>query len=364
MTADERVESIAPHSSFAPYVLRQWKWLLAISLLTALTSAAAALQPWPMKLLVDYALGDASLPVAVRGTLEEIRIPISPLGLMLVAAATSVGLFVLNSALTVSLSTCWSIAGLRMVYDLAGELFRQLQRLSLLFHGRRGVGDSLSRLTEDTWCIYSLADGLLMAPIQHSLTLAIMIWIGFSLDPLLATLAIAVAPLLAASSWYFGPRLKRRSHLDREAKSRLLSFVHQTLGALPVVQAFATEDRNTSQFRNLADHAVILEQRGNLLGSSYSLINGLVTTTSLAMVLYVGALRVLSGAAGCGLIEDSLGLVGRSHRRPLSDYKADHDSSALHRSRYGEPNGVLAGVGSVSPSAATFVVASLPRPHR
>ena len=302
MAADERVESFVPHRSFAPYVLRQWKWLLAISLLTALTSSAAALQPWPMKLLVDYALGDASLPAALRGALEEIGFPISPMGLTLAAATTSLGLFVLNSALTVGLSTCWSIAGLRMVYDLAGDLFAHLQRLSLLFHSRRGVGDSLSRLTEDTWCIYSLADGLLMAPIQHTLTLAMMIWIGFLLDPLLATLAIAVAPLLAASSWYFGPRLKRRSHLGREAKSRLLSFVHQTLGALPVVQAFATEERNTSQFRNQADNAVVLEQRGNLLGSSYGFINGMVTTTGLAMVLYVGALRVLSGAIPLGTL--------------------------------------------------------------
>ena len=44
--------------SFLPYVLRQWKWLIAIGVLTLATSGTAALQPWPIKVLVDYALRD------------------------------------------------------------------------------------------------------------------------------------------------------------------------------------------------------------------------------------------------------------------------------------------------------------------
>ena len=188
--------------------------------------------------------------------------------LILLAAAMSVGLFAINSALSVGLSITWNVAGQRMVYDLAGDVFARLQRLSMCFHSRRSVGDSLSRMMEDSWCIYSLTDGLLMAPAQHVFTLVVMITIGFFLDPTLALLAIGVAPLLAASSWYFGPRLKRRSHLMREARTRLISMVHQTLGALPVVQSFGTEARNSAEFRRLAGNAVVLEQRGNLIGSS------------------------------------------------------------------------------------------------
>jgi ATP-binding cassette subfamily B protein/subfamily B ATP-binding cassette protein MsbA len=281
-------------------VLRQWKWLVAISILTLVTSTAGALQPWPIKVLVDYGLRGTELPAAIRVPLTRLGLPDTSATLILIAAAMSVGLFVLNSALAVGLSIAWSMAGQRMVYDLAGDVFARLQRLSMRFHSRRSVGDSLSRLMEDSWCIYSLADGLLMAPIQHIITLGIMICIGYLLDPLLATLAIAVAPLLATSSWYFGPRLKRRSHLLREARSRLVTIVHQTLGALPVVQAFGTEDRNCVEFRRMADQSVVLEQRGNLIGSAYGLINGLITTAGLALVLYVGGLRVVSGAIPLG----------------------------------------------------------------
>jgi ATP-binding cassette subfamily B protein/subfamily B ATP-binding cassette protein MsbA len=275
---------------------------MAIAALTAITSAVAALQPWPIKVLVDYGINDLSPPSIVRVPLEAVGLSTSAATMIVVAAALSIALFLFNSALTVGLSISWSMAGQRMVYDIAGDVFARLQRLSLLFHTRRSVGDSLSRLMEDTWCIYSLADGLLMAPIQHMLTLGMMIWIGYFLDPVLATLAIVVAPLLAASSWYFGPRLKRRSHLLRAARSRLLSLVHQTLGALPVVQAFRTADRNDAQFSKLAHETVVLEQRGNLMGSMYGLINGLVTSGGLALVLYVGGMRVVSGTIPLGTL--------------------------------------------------------------
>jgi len=282
--------------------MRQWRWLAAILLLTIVSSAAAALQPWPMKLLVDYALGDAGAPASIAAALNSLGLAASPQAMVILAAVASLVLFALTSALGIGLSISWSMAGQRMAYGLAGDLFARLQRLSLLFHSRRSVGDSLSRIMEDTWCVSQLADSLLMAPIQQSLTLVAMICIGFALDPVLATLAVAVAPLLALSSRFFGKRLKQRSKLGREAKSRLMSFVHQTLSAIPVVQTFGTQTRNRAKFEELAEEAVLRAQRGNLLGSSYGLVNGLITTIGMAIVLYVGGVRVLSGAIPLGTL--------------------------------------------------------------
>jgi ATP-binding cassette subfamily B protein/subfamily B ATP-binding cassette protein MsbA len=187
-----------------------------------------------------------------------------------------------------------------MVYDLASDVFARLQRLSLLFHGRRSVGDSLSRLSGDTSCVYTVANGLLMAPIQRLVTLATMGAVGFALDPLLATLTVAITPLLAASSRIFGKRLKRRATLGRESSARITSFVQQTLSAIPVVQAFGTEQRNKERFESLADDAVDLAQQGRLVNSAYGLVNGLILSTGTAVVLLVGGLRVLSGAIPLG----------------------------------------------------------------
>jgi ATP-binding cassette subfamily B protein/subfamily B ATP-binding cassette protein MsbA len=284
------------------YVWRQWPWLVAIFALTSLSSVAGALQPWPMKLLVDYALEGSEVPARVRDLIESSGLRVTPMVLVSVAAVASIGLFGINSLLSVALGLSWSQGGLRMVYALAGDLFRHLQRLSLLFHSRRHVGDSLSRLSEDTWCVYSLTDNLVLAPIQHVGSLVLLAVVGFSLDPVLGGLALGVAPFLALSSRFFGHRLKHRSKQGREAKARLVSFVHQTLGAIPIVQVFGTERRNVDRFQVLANRSVQESQRANLTSSSFGLVNGLITAAGLAIVLYAGGLRVLSGAIPLGTL--------------------------------------------------------------
>jgi ATP-binding cassette, subfamily B, bacterial len=284
-----------------PYLLKQWTALIVILLLTLISAAASALQPWPMKLLVDYALGDAPLPPSVGRWAGEWGNAESWI-LVIAAAVASLAVFAINSLLGVGLSLAWNIGGQRVVYSLAGDLYMHLQRLSLLFHSRRSLGDSLSRLNDDTWCLYTVLDGLLIAPIQHFVTLVALLGVAFWLDAQLALIALTIAPLLAASSLAFGKPLKQRARQGREAKSRLISFVHQTLGGIPIVQAFGTENRNARHFRLLADKVVALSQRGNLIGSTYGFVNGLVTTVGMAILLYAGGVRVLTGAISLGTL--------------------------------------------------------------
>lgn len=212
----------------------------------------------------------------------------------------SFGLYVLNSALDVGLTWNWSAAGQGMVYDLSRDIFQRFQRLSLLFHQDRTVGDALNRLNGDTYCVYTLTNVLLVAPAQYLFTLASVGVLAWQLDPFLTMLCFALAPLMGGSALFFGVRLKRCNRLNREAKSRLMSFVHQTLTAIPMVQAFGTEARNGSQFQTFADKAVTLTQRGTLINSAYGLVNGSVITLSTALVLYFGGRQVLLGTMTVG----------------------------------------------------------------
>src|SRR5215216_4796756 len=244
------------------YALRQWPTLVLIVGITAATSAVTVLQPWPMKILVDHALGHTPVPALVGSLLENLSLSPTPGVLIVVAAVGTLGLFVLNSALDVGLGLAWAAASQRMVYDLAADLFHRFQRLSLLFHSRRTVGDSLSRLTGDTWCVYTVTGSLLISPIQHLLTLVTVGAVAWSLDPPLTVVSLMAAPVLGGSALFFGRRMKRRSKQSREAQSRLISFLHQTLTAIPVVQAFATEGRNVERFRSLTEDVIVHSQRG------------------------------------------------------------------------------------------------------
>ena len=283
-----------------PYIRRQWSALVVILLLTMIGAAVSVLTPWPLKILVDYALGDSGLPVSAGELLAYFSLHPTPLLLIFLASIASLGLFALNSAIDIGISWYWSATGQRMVYDLAADIFNRLQRLSLLFHSKRTVGDSLGRMTADNWCVFNIAQGLLITPASNLFTLLLIGIVAWQMDPQLTLLSLVLSPVLAASAFYFGDRLRQRAKKNREAQSSVMTFVHQTLTALPVVQAFGSEQRNRRYYQKLSSHAVSRSQSNVLVRNSFSLLNGLTITTGAAVVLYVGGLRVISGALTLG----------------------------------------------------------------
>jgi ATP-binding cassette subfamily B protein/subfamily B ATP-binding cassette protein MsbA len=277
------------------YIARQWRYLGAILGLTLAASALAALEPWPIKLLIDHAVAGQPLPPRLAALLGGGNAA----ALIAVAAVASLALFAVGAVLNIAINWLWAVAGQRMVFDLSTELFHKLQRLSLGYHARNPVGDSLSRLGGDTWSLYSLSSRLFL-PFEQLLTLIAIGAVAFHLNARLALFAVAAAPVLAVASLYFGPRLKARARGGREAHARLASFVHNTLSCLPVVQAFTGEGRNRRRFRALSAEVVGSSQRAAVTSSAYGLVGGLVTTVGTAFILYVGGREVIAGALSIG----------------------------------------------------------------
>src|SRR5258708_624310 len=121
------------------YALRERAWLAAIVALTLAASGLAALQPWPMKLLIDHVLGTSPLPEVLKNCLHLFSLATSGPILLAVVVLGGLLLFALNAAVDAGLTWAWTVAGRRMVYALAGDLFARLQRRSLLFHNRGSV---------------------------------------------------------------------------------------------------------------------------------------------------------------------------------------------------------------------------------
>ncbi|MDB5322516.1 MAG: ABC-type multidrug transport system, ATPase and permease component [Phycisphaerales bacterium] len=274
--------------------------LLGIAVLSCAAAGVSVLSPWPLKLLVDCALGGEAAPEWVSRISAALGLGSTTAALVAFAAVGSLIVYLLGSVADAGLAFGWTAAGQRMVYDLAGDLFARLQRLSLLFHGKTPVGDSLSRLSGDAWCVYTVCEGVLVAPVQHIVTLALVGSVAWRLDPKLAGVAFAVAPLLGASAYFFGRRLRRATKVNREAQARLASFVHTTLGAIPLVQAFGAERRNVQTYQRLAGDAVRSTRRGLVLKQVYAVVNTAAATVGTAVVLYLGGRRVLEGAMTLG----------------------------------------------------------------
>jgi len=283
-----------------PYIRRQRGWLLVIVAVGLLAAAVTAAEPWPLKLLADVALGDAAAPSWLATALDTVGLGAEPMTLIIAAAAATVAVFTTLALLEAALSWMWTRVGQAMMYDLAADMVAHLLRQNVAHHRRHEVGDRLSRITGDIWCVFGFVQGVLIAPLQHAATAVFIAVLAWRLDPLLTLVLLGVAPLLALAARYFGPRLKQRAREGQEARARLTSFIQQTLIAIPVVQAFHTAAGNRKQFDRLADDATTATQAGVFYRGAYRSLTGTLTTVGFAAVLIVGGARVIDGRLSLG----------------------------------------------------------------
>jgi ATP-binding cassette subfamily B protein/subfamily B ATP-binding cassette protein MsbA len=287
-----------------PYY-RQW-WL--IILMTLLGSAMTLLAPWPMKLLVDNVLQGHLL----SGAAGDLLTPVAGSRTALLAFVVLAGLFVfvVNSVSDVLLTRAWVRVGQGMVWDLAADLYARLQRRSLAFHSRNHVGDSIARITGDSWCVHTLVDTLLFAPVTALVLFAAMLIVMLRIDVGLTLLAVAVAPFMAGGGWLLSGPIGALAKARRELDGRLQSHVQQTMAGIAVVQTFAQEYREHGRFKALTENAFDLHRRGSFLNAANDLVSGLITTLGTAAVLLVGGERVLTGRLTVGLLLVFLGYLG------------------------------------------------------
>jgi ATP-binding cassette subfamily B protein/subfamily B ATP-binding cassette protein MsbA len=292
------------------YARPQRKFFALISALTLAASALAALQPWPMKLLVDHVLQFNPVSPLLQSILGTFGLRASASVFLVLGAVGGLVLFLLNAALEAVLTWAWTLAGRRMVYDLSEDLFARLQRRSLLYHSRNAVGESMSRITRDSWSVYQVFDTLCFGPAHASLTMLVMIFLMSRLDGTLTFLAVLMAPLMVGASLLVGKPLRAAGNLRREIEGRLQSHIQQTLTGIPVVQAFAQEEREQQRFEKYAVAAIQAQQRSALIGSINSLSSGLVTTLGTGVILWVGARHVLEHSLTIGGIIVFLAYLG------------------------------------------------------
>src|SRR5207248_1036694 len=127
-------------------------------------------------------------------------------------------------------------------YDLGADLFLHLQRLSLLFHSRRPVGDMIGRVTGDPYCVQKLVTGALLPLLESVVTLITMFLIMWRLEPTMTLFSLGAIPCLLLAIQVFRRPIKSRSRQKRDLEGRMMSLVQQALNAIPAIQAFTREE--------------------------------------------------------------------------------------------------------------------------
>ena len=284
------------------YVRPHWPGLGVVLVTMALSIGLNVLAPWPTKLLVDQVLGHQPIPPQLNHVLGALPGPHGREGLLLWVCVSTVLLF-LASTLIGMLSTFASVGvGQRMTYDLGADLFLHIQRLSLLFHNRREVGDIIARITGDPYCVQAIVTGVLLPQIRAVVTLITMFAIMWNLNPTMTLLSLGVVPFLMLTVRIFGRPMKGRTRERRDLEGRMMSVVQQALSAIPAVQAFTCEELEHARFCRYADATVAAYLRTTFVQTWFKLFVGLATAVGTATIMYLGARYALEGKVTVGTI--------------------------------------------------------------
>lgn len=284
------------------YALPHWRALLAIVATMMLAVAFDVLRPWPTKLLVDNVLGTVPVSHALDRVQAVLPAGAGRRGLLLWVALSTVALFLLGTLLGMVNAVVSVSFGQRMTYELGADLFLHLQRLSLTFHSRRPVGDTISRVTGDPACVQTLVTGAILPLLQSVATLVTMFIIMWRLEPRLTLTSLVVAPFLALSIRVFSTPMKSRTRYRRDLEGRMINVVQQALSAIPAVQAFTREDIEHRRFRDYADQAVAAYERSTAAQLWFKLFVGLVTALGTALIMWLGGSLVLDGRMTVGSV--------------------------------------------------------------
>ncbi len=284
------------------YAVRRWRGLIA-ALATMIAGIGLDLvAPWPMKVIVDNVLiGHEMSPFVAR-----IAAPLpgagTPRGLLTWSVAATIAIFLFKWGLGVTRAYVAIGFARRMVYDLASDLFIHLQRLSLRFHSRKSIGDTIRRVTVDSGCVSTIVNDAALPLLTAVLSLMAMFAIMWRLDPTLTLLALSVVPLmLVGLVRYFKPMLEV-SYRQQEAEGAIYSVVDETLNAMPVVQAYGAEPRADARFRRTAEDVIQVSLDAAAVQLKFKIAIASATAIGTAAIIWVGASHVLEGSLSVGSV--------------------------------------------------------------
>src|SRR5687767_12263297 len=175
------------------YLRPHWPLAILSVVILVVDALVDLLTPWPLKIVVDNALGNELLPPILAEPLGALA---NDRGAILVFAVVG-GLIItiVNNGLTVLNSYIQTRIEQRMVLDCRSDLYEHTQRLSLTFHDQNRTGDYMYRINFQAAAV---GDIVMTIPplVQSAITLIGMCWIAFQIDPQLTLLAMAVVPFL------------------------------------------------------------------------------------------------------------------------------------------------------------------------
>ena len=275
-------------------------WLVIILAAMLVETIAGLAGPWPLKIVIDYAVGaDHAAPAwAVRLLGSALAADgralaaMAAVGMVLIAALGGVASYV-DNYYTESVGQ-WVANDLRMrVYD-------HLERLSFNYYDTHQTGLLLSTMTDDVSTVQDFVSSDTLSILVDLMTIVGMLGLMFWLNWDFTLLVVAITPFLLLFVARFRRAVKKATREVRRRESDIVAVLQTGLESVRTVQAFGAQDVEAARLGEASRATVNAALKARRVKSLLSPVVAVIVALCTAMVLWRGTDSILAGAMTVG----------------------------------------------------------------
>ena len=292
-------------------------WFVTILLAMLVEAATSLAGPWPLKIVIDYAVGHQPVPHWFAGLLGA-GLATDGAAVAAAAAIALVLLAVLGGIASYVDSYYTESVGQWVANDLRMRLFNHAERLSFNYFDTHQTGLLLSTITDDVATVQDFVSSSTLSILVDLLTIVGMLGLMFWLNWDFTLIVVAVTPVLLLFVARFRRAVKRATHEVRRRESDIVDVLQTGLESVRTVQAFGAQDIEAARLSDVSRATVKAALGARRVKSLLSPIVAVVVSLCTAMVLWRGADLILARAMTVGSLTVFLAYLAKFFK-PVQD---------------------------------------------
>ncbi|HYD76913.1 ABC transporter transmembrane domain-containing protein [Ramlibacter sp.] len=273
-------------SGLLPFLRPYLGRMVLAALFLGLAAAATLLFPVALRGLIDEGLAGAGHGERLVALREHF--------LLLFAVAVALGLFSAARFYMVS----W--LGERVTADLRNAVYAHVLRQSPEFFEHTRTGEVLSRLTTDTTLVQTVVGSSFSLGLRNVVMGLGALGMLVYTHPYVMSLVFAAVLLVVLPAMAFGRRVRRLSRASQDRVADSSAIAAEVLNAIPVVQSYTGEARESARFTEATDNAFHTGVRRTRARAALVAFIIIANAGLLLWGLYRGAQAVMAGELSAG----------------------------------------------------------------
>jgi ABC-type multidrug transport system fused ATPase/permease subunit len=276
-------------------------WLLIVFIAMLVEIAMSLAGPWPLKLVLDDALGHHQLPSWLAWA-HRYGIGRNTLGVALFAGLSTLLIAIIAAIATYVDNYYTTSVGQWVANDLRIRIWEHLHRLSLRFYDSAKTGALMSTISSDVSTVQSFASSSTLGIVVDLVTIVFMLGLMFWLNWDFTLIAVAITPFLLLFVMRFKKAVKEVTRVVRARQSDVVAVVQEGLGSMRAVKAFGRQDLDEAHMEAASHATVEAALKARQIKSLLSPVVSIVVALCTGIVLWKGTSLIVAGTLTAGAL--------------------------------------------------------------